>query len=176
MHSMLFPEKKRTNECSAPSREQQLRVIHSMMTHPHFILVHHQFTWVGGGWHGVGREGPKLLPKWPLSPAGFKWILHHRSSLWLCQALSCFKAGARVWCQADQNHQTHGLLEAGFKLVARQQLLETTPALGLQSAPSSAPPHKVRACGLDFSNLFKETTLSSDQAEHTRFISPCRQP
>lgn len=60
--------------------------------------------------------------------------------------------------------------------MVRDQLLKTLPAVRPQPIPSSPPSHKVRTQGLDFINLFKEIAVSSDQVEHTRFISPCCQP
>lgn len=109
----------------------------------HFDLVYHHCTWAREGWFR-GRKA-RAAPQVTFKPGCFQrspYIIF--LSLWSCLALGCFKAGARLWHQPKKNHQAHILSEAGFELMAREQLLETLPTVRLQALP--CPPHKVRTC------------------------------
>lgn len=60
----VVPWEQRTNERSAPSREQQFGDINSMIPLSHFNLVHVYVLERGVGGVTWGRvEGPELLPK-----------------------------------------------------------------------------------------------------------------
>jgi len=86
------------------------------------------------------------------------------------------KGGQRFDIGLRRTTSLRVLFEAGFELMARDQLLNTLPVARSQLIPSSPPPHDARTQGLGFINSFKETAVSSDQVEHKRFISPCLHP